>query len=249
MDQQLHSPIDTARIRSELEQLVAVSTPSGDVPGANAVLDLCQGFLPEETTHVRVPCATPNCADDLISTITGSGTGRVLLLGHIDTVVAHEAHQPLREEGERLYGSGSVDMKGGVAISLAVARALALRPQDFAELAVLLVCDEEWRTNTFAHVERFSGYDACLCFEAGERAEGGGHGVIVTRKGAGTMRVHAHGLAAHAGSAPWDGRAARPGAGCDRGRRRARPARTRQALGGPDRVSLGRCIQCRSVER
>jgi glutamate carboxypeptidase len=97
-------------------------------------------------------------------------------------------------------------MKGGDALALAVARALAATPDRYAELGLLFVTDEEWRTSPFAHVPRFSGYDACLCFEAGERAPGGEAGVIVRRKGAGTLRVRAHGRAAHSGSAPQDGR-------------------------------------------
>ena len=43
-------------------------------------------------------------------------------------------------------GSGAVDMKGGVVLAIGVFRALAARPADFAEVALLLVCDEEWRT-------------------------------------------------------------------------------------------------------
>ena len=65
-------------------------------------------------------------------------------------------------------GSGTVDMKGGVALALGVMRELAARPELYAEAAVLLVNDEEWRTAPFAHAERFAGFDACLCFEAGE---------------------------------------------------------------------------------
>jgi len=96
-------------------------------------------------------------------------------------------------------------MKGGVVLALGVARALAARPGAFAELAVLLVTDEEWRTEPFTHVERFARYDACLCFEAGERAENG-EGVVVRRKAAATLRVRATGLASHSGSAPDQGR-------------------------------------------
>jgi glutamate carboxypeptidase len=78
---------------------------------------------------------------------------------------------------------------------------LAARRADFAEVALLLVGDEEWRTSPFVHVERFAGWDACLCFEAGQLA-GGEEGVVVKRKGAGTIRVRATGRAAHSGSAP-----------------------------------------------
>jgi glutamate carboxypeptidase len=97
-------------------------------------------------------------------------------------------------------------MKGGVILSLGVTRALARHPEMFAELAVLLVTDEEWRVAPFRHAARFSGYDACLCFEAGERGPIGGEGVVVRRKAAGTLKVRARGRAAHSGSAPDHGR-------------------------------------------
>jgi glutamate carboxypeptidase len=97
-------------------------------------------------------------------------------------------------------------MKGGVVLALALARELAGTPEAYAEVAVLLVTDEEWRTADFAHVERFTGYDACLCFEAGERTPGGEEGVVVQRKAAGTLRIDATGRAAHSGSAPDAGR-------------------------------------------
>ncbi|MGH2842179.1 MAG: M20/M25/M40 family metallo-hydrolase, partial [Solirubrobacteraceae bacterium] len=193
------------RALDELEQLVAVSSPSGDREAAEAVFELCERFLPPAARSERVPCSTASCSPDLLALIDGSGSARILLLGHVDTVVLHDAHEPLRREGERLYGSGSSDMKGGDALALALARHLAGDRTRFAQLALLLVCDEEWRTAPFAHVERFRGYDACLCFEAGEQTRDGEEGVIVARKGAGTLRVLAHGRAAHSGSAPQDG--------------------------------------------
>jgi glutamate carboxypeptidase len=195
-----------AEARRDLEALVAVSSPSGDRPGAEAAIEICIAALAPGADVQRPISSTPGCAPDLLARISGQGSRRLLLLGHVDTVVAHEAHQPLRVDGHRLYGSGTADMKGGVALALAVARALAAAPERFAELGVLLVTDEEWRTAPFAHVEAFAGYDACLCFEAGERNQHGEDGVIVRRKGAGTLRIQAAGRAAHSGSAPQDGR-------------------------------------------
>jgi glutamate carboxypeptidase len=129
-----------------------------------------------------------------------------MLLGHLDTVVAHAHHKPLTRDGERLLGSGTVDMKGGVVLALGALRALAARRADYAEAALLLVCDEEWRTAPFGHTERFAGWDACLCFEAGEMTPEGLEGVVVRRKAAGTIKVRARGRAAHSGSAPDRGR-------------------------------------------
>ena len=120
-------------------------------------------------------------------------------------------------------------MKGGVVLALGVLRALAApeRRSTFAEAALLLVQDEEWRVGRFGHVERFEGFDVCLCFEAGQLTADGGDAIIVKRKAAATLRV----LGARALRAlrllarPGPQRAARArrrGAG---GRRHARSAR------------------------
>jgi glutamate carboxypeptidase len=183
-----------------------VSSPSGDVHGANECASVCAALLPDEAAIERVPCSSPGHAEDLVARLSGTGSRRVLLLGHVDTVVAHAEHKPLVRVGEQLLGSGSVDMKGGVVLSLGVLRALAARPQDYAEIALLLVCDEEWRTAPFGHTERFAGWDACLCFEGGARTPDGQEGVVVRRKAAGTLKVKARGRAAHSGSAPDRGR-------------------------------------------
>jgi glutamate carboxypeptidase len=190
----------------ELEALVAVSSPSGDVPGAEEAIAVAGALLPSGASTERVPCSTAGSAPDLVARLAGHGARRILLLGHLDTVIGHSSHEPLRRDGGRLYGPGSADMKGGVVLALGVARVLAAAPEKFAELTVLLVTDEEWRTSEFAHVERFGGYDACLCFEAGQLTTERDEAVIVRRKAAGTLRVTASGRAAHSGSAPDQGR-------------------------------------------
>ena len=194
------------RAERELEALVAVSSPSGDAHGAEECAAVCAALLPPDAEVERPPCSSPGHAPDLLARVRGTGTRRILLLGHVDTVVAHAHHKPLRREGEHLLGSGAVDMKGGVVVALGALRALAGRREAFAEATLLLVCDEEWRTASFAHVERFAGWDACLCFEAGELTAAGAEGVVVRRKAAGTIKVHAKGRSAHSGSAPDRGR-------------------------------------------
>ena len=73
-------------------------------------------------------------------------------------------------------------------------------------MALLLVNDEEWRVGGREHAARFEGFDACLCFEAGAIGPNREEGVVVRRKAASTLRVVAHGLSSHSGSAPDRGR-------------------------------------------
>src|SRR5579884_1587500 len=95
------------RAERELEALVGVSSPSGDVQGAEEAAAVCAALLPEQARVERLPCSTPGSAPDLLAEVEGQGTRRLLLLGHVDTVVAHQAHLPLRREGDRLYGPGT----------------------------------------------------------------------------------------------------------------------------------------------
>src|SRR5215207_1379896 len=142
------------RAERHLEALVAVSSPSGDVHGAEECASVCAALVPDAADVERIPCSSPSHAPDLLARLTGTGTRRILLLGHVDTVVAHSEHKPLTRAGERLVGSGAVDMKGGVVLALGALSALTQRTQDFAEIALLLVCDEEWRSAPFLHTER-----------------------------------------------------------------------------------------------
>jgi len=221
------APAIAARAERELDALVGVSSPSGDVKGAEEAVAICAALLGAPIEVERVPCSSPDHAPDLLARVRGEGARRVLLLGHLDTVVSHGAHRSLTRRDGRLTGSGAIDMKGGVVLALGVLRALAegasgadggaggsaplerggpVRAPRFGEVALLLVNDEEWRRHPFAHAQRFAGWDACLCFEAGESGPDGEEGVVVRRKAAGTLRVEAHGTSAHSGSAPDRGR-------------------------------------------
>lgn len=197
-----------ATAQRELEALVGVSSPSGDVRGAEEAAAVAAALAPREAVVEHLPCSSPGHAPDLLLTLRGTGARRLLLVGHLDTVVGHDDHRPLRPDPgdpDRLVGSGSIDMKGGDILALGVLRALATRPGDFAEAALLLVCDEEWRTADFAHTARFADWDACLCFEAGELDAEGRDAVVVRRKAAGAIEITAEGRSAHSGARPDDG--------------------------------------------
>jgi len=215
----LASPVDTewrgrwatsiaSRALPEVEQLVAISSPSGDAKAAEEIVALASTMLPPDAEIERIPCSSPAHAPDLVARLRGTGSGRLLLVGHLDTVIAHGSHRGTARDGDRLFGSGTIDMKGGVALSLGVLRALAEVPTEYEEVALLLVNDEEFRTEPFAHGPRFADFDSSLCFEGGERTEHGTDAVVVRRKAAAAIRVDAAGTAAHAGANPDAGRSA-----------------------------------------
>src|SRR5258708_6330202 len=136
--------------------------------------------------------------------LRGAGRARVALLCHHDTVfpLGTAAMRPFRRDGKRCYGPGVADMKGGVAVAVHAARALASGPRPFSLVEVVSVPDEESRPGPPATMERLAAFDAVLCLECGRP----GGEIVSARKGAAWLRVHAEGLAAHAGEAPGAGR-------------------------------------------
>src|SRR4051812_49575119 len=64
------------RAPRELEALVAVSSPSGDVHGAEECASVCAVMLPDEAEIERVPCSSPGHAPDLVARLRGSGERR-----------------------------------------------------------------------------------------------------------------------------------------------------------------------------
>jgi succinyl-diaminopimelate desuccinylase len=128
---------------------------------------------------------------------------RVVLAGHIDTVpLTDPPNLPTRREGEMLWGRGSVDMKGGVAVQLRVAAQLAEPSRDIT--FVFYDCEEvEEERNGLARIAR----NAPELLEADfavllEPTDGGIEGGC---KGTLRVDVTAHGVAAHS-ARPWNGR-------------------------------------------
>jgi glutamate carboxypeptidase len=197
------------RVGAELDLLLAdlatwvdVDTPGGDhdaLDGLARVLALEAERYGLEPELVETPGGLA-----LHATLHGSGSARVALLGHHDTVFPQgtAATRPFRRDAERCYGPGVADMKGGVAVALHTARLLAEGPRPFAHLEVVSVPDEESRDGGPPSGGRLLDMDAVLCLECG-RPNGE---VVSRRKGARWFRIHASGRSAHAGEAPEDGR-------------------------------------------
>ncbi|HEU0305231.1 MAG TPA: M20/M25/M40 family metallo-hydrolase [Gaiellaceae bacterium] len=205
--------LEAARLReraeAELDLLLAdlatwvdVDTPGGDLEaldGLARVLALEAERYGLEPELVETPGGLA-----LHATLRGSGTARVALLGHHDTVfpLGTAAARPFRRDGERCFGPGVADMKGGVAVALHTARLLAEGPRPFGLVEVVSVPDEESRNGGPPSGGRLLDMDAVLCLECG-RPNGE---VVSRRKGARWFRIRASGRAAHAGEAPAEGR-------------------------------------------
>ena len=136
-------------------------------------------------------------------------------------------------------------MKGGVALALGVMRELAERPELYAEVAVLLVNDEEWRTVPFAHTERFPAGTPASASRPARSTREGHDAVIVQAQGGRHAGGAAHGAAGplRLGAPKGPQRAARAGAVAQRSRPRARPGRARATDRGADDPALRRGVQ------
>ncbi len=107
-----------------------VALPSGDVFGLTAALvDIESESFNEQEIVTLLEAelrACPHLAvdrvgDNLIARTQLGRRRRLVLGGHTDTVPIND-NLPSRVDGSRLYGCGSTDMKGGVAIMLELAR-------------------------------------------------------------------------------------------------------------------------------
>ncbi len=140
------------------------------------------------------------------ASLGGRGSGRILLLGHLDTVYADgtAAARPMRFEGEKLLGPGVCDMKGGLLVGLYAVRALQQAGfADFEEITFLFNSEEEVGSPVSmpVYLGEAEKVDVALVLEAA-RANGN---VVSARKGSGTYRLRVAGRSAHAGVEPEKG--------------------------------------------
>jgi len=183
-------------------------------PGAEAAcVDYIAKLLADAGLETRILALDP-ARPNLIARFPGRGAAPPLLLhGHVDVVPTagqHWSRPPFAAdlvEGE-VWGRGSVDMKGGVAMMLSALlriRAEGLEPAGDVLLAV--VCDEEAGSRAGAeylvghHREVFDGVACAVGEDGGASADLGGqvrfHPIVVAEKRACWVRVTLHGPGGH----------------------------------------------------
>jgi glutamate carboxypeptidase len=146
--------------------------------------------------------------DLVVAAIDGGSTGRVLLIGHTDTVFPDgtASARPFRVDGDRLLGPGVCDMKGGLVAGILAVEALRATATPFGGVTFVLNPDEEVGSPSSRRYvsEHAQGADAVLVLEAARE-----NGAVVTaRKGVTNAHIRFEGRAAHAGVEPEKGRSA-----------------------------------------
>ena len=189
---------------------IRTESPTHSRAGVNLMMDLVVSGLAGAPVAVeRIPGGEG--LGDVLVLRAGPERGEpaTLLLSHLDTVHplgTIERDLPVRREGDRLYGPGVYDMKGGAFFALEAFREVAASGTARRPLVFLVTPDEEIGSPlTRPIIEDFSRRAAFALVT--EPARAGGR-VVTSRKGVGRFECRVEGRPAHAGSRHPDGRSA-----------------------------------------
>jgi glutamate carboxypeptidase len=202
LESQLGSYID------DLRYLAGIDSGSYDKAGIDQVQDWFQQQLGDLGFEVQ-RLSEETCGDDILAIRKGTGSRKVMLLGHSDTVfpIGTAAERPVTIEGDKLLGPGTCDMKAGLLTGLYAIRALDQLGWDgLGELAFFIVSAEEIDNRHSNPLLEGLGpqMDAVLTLEAARE-----NGDIVTSRKAGKwVNVEVFGKSAHAGVEPEKGASA-----------------------------------------
>jgi len=209
-----------APMLAQVERWAAINSGTGNLAGLKTVAgQLADAFAtlpgdvrlvapqPVESVDTAGAIKTTQRGDHLHLRVRPEAPVQLLLTGHMDTVFAADhPFQTLRwlEPGV-LNGPGTADMKAGISVILAALTALEASPLAArVGYDVMINSDEETGSHASAALiaELAKGKAAALTYEPA-LPDGGLAGA---RPGSGNFSVIVHGLSAHAGRNPEDGR-------------------------------------------
>jgi len=186
------SELLSAMVRIESVTPWLIPTGSGEAKVAAFIADWLDG-TGAEVEVVEVEPGRPN----VLARLRGTGGGPTLCLNaHSDTVGYEswpdEALEP-RIDGDRIYGLGAADDKGGCAAAMLVLRSIAESGARLGgDLLVACVADEEGISIGSEHLARQGGIDAAIVIEPQPT-----HELVVEHQGFGWIDVITRGVAAH----------------------------------------------------
>lgn len=203
LERQLPAALDLLR------RMVEINSWTLNRAGVNAVGRVtAEAFAPLGFTAEFVASANPEFGDHLVLTRGPADAPALALVSHLDTVFPpeEEARNGFRwqPEGDRIFGPGTHDIKGGTVMMWLVLLALReFAPDTFAATRweLFLNSSEELLSPDFGELcrSRFTPRTlAALVFEA-EGKLAGGRRLVRCRKGRATWRLTASGRGSHAG--------------------------------------------------
>ncbi len=179
-------------------RLVLAESPSDDRAAVDACADLA-------VTHIkslggRVRLHKQRNFGNVVEARFGPRpkAGKVLLLGHLDTVwpLGTLKSMPCKVSEGRLWGPGTLDMKAGVAMALTAVEMLTEAGLLQHEVVLLLNSDEEVGSPVSRPITEKLAKECEAVFVL-EPAQGLAY--KTARKGTGNWRIDVNGVAAHAG--------------------------------------------------
>jgi glutamate carboxypeptidase len=201
---------DAKIILEGIRRWVEIETPT-EAPGqVNRLVTLvADGYRDLPVTIERV-AGHSGCGDHILARSSwGQDAPGILVLSHLDTVhpMGFIERLPFRIEGDSAFGPGIYDMKGGAYLAYHAFRQLCASDER-SPLGVtqLYVSDEEIGSPTSRALIEAEGRKAKYVLVT-EPARDGGK-IVTGRKGVARFEIFVHGVPAHAGSRPEDGRSA-----------------------------------------
>ena len=202
--------LDTSELLDGLRLWVEQETPTHDAARVTALVRHVQDRFDAIGARTRRIEGRDGLGDHLLAASPwGADRAPVLILAHLDTVhpVGTIAENPFRIDGDRAYGPGIYDMKGGAYLAYAAFAGIAtgdvagLRP-----LQVLYTSDEEVGSPTSRELITELGRAAHAVLVV-EPARDGGR-IVTSRRGVARYVVRFTGRPAHSGSRHAEGRSA-----------------------------------------
>jgi glutamate carboxypeptidase len=191
-----------------LKSMVMIESGSSDAAGLARMADFTEGRLKALGMSTERKSGTTGPGSIVIGTLTGTGSKRLMLIAHMDTVypTGTLATQPYKVEGNRIYGPGIADDKGGIAVILHALQLLKDAGwRDYSKLTVAFNADEEIGSVGSGELIASLGAEQDYVLSS-EPSPAQPEIVLLGASGTGTVTLKVQGRSAHAGAAPELGR-------------------------------------------
>ena len=204
------NPFDATAILDGIRRWVEIETPTEVPAQVNRLADVVVlGYRDLPVTIERI-AGHDGCGDHLVTRSSwGQEAPGILVLSHLDTVhpMGFIERLPFTIDGDRAYGPGIYDMKGGAYLAYHAFRQICANgARSPLGITQLYVSDEEIGSPTSRALIEAEGRKAKYVLVTEPAREGGK--IVTGRKGVARFKIFLKGVPAHAGTRPQDGRSA-----------------------------------------